>query len=93
MRYLVRLVTPPEGVVLDPFAGSGTTGCACVIEGFDYILIEKRKRFANIIAPRRIEYWSDPENYDSLKNHELLEDPETLKKERSNATLENFVEE
>jgi len=93
MRYLVRLVTPPEGVVLDPFAGSGTTGCACVIEGFDYVLIEKRKRFANVIAPRRIEYWSDPENYDSLKNHELLEDPETLKKERSNATLENFVEE
>jgi len=93
MRYLVRLVTPPEGVVLDPFAGSGTTGCACVIEGFDYILIEKRKRFANVIAPRRIEYWSDPENYDSLKNHELLEDPETLKKQRSNATLENFVEE
>jgi len=92
MRWLCRLVTPPGGTVLDPFAGSGTTGCACVIEGFDYVLIEKRKRFANVIAPRRIEYWSDPENYDSLKNHELLEDPETLKKERSNATLENFVE-
>jgi DNA modification methylase len=41
MRYLVRLVTPPNGVVLDPFAGSGTTGLACQMEGFDYTLIEK----------------------------------------------------
>ena len=41
MRYLCRLVTPPEGVVLDPFAGSGSTGRAALLEGFSTILIEK----------------------------------------------------
>jgi DNA modification methylase len=41
MRYLVRLVTPPDGVVLDPFLGSGTTGCACVLEGVRFVGIER----------------------------------------------------
>jgi len=40
MRYLCRLITPPNGTVLDPFAGSGTTGEAAVLEGFNPILIE-----------------------------------------------------
>ena len=40
MRWLVRLVTPPGGIVLDPFAGSGTTGMACLAEGFRPVLIE-----------------------------------------------------
>jgi len=87
MRYLVRLVTPPDGTVLDPFAGSGTTGCACEIEGFDYILIEKRERFANIIAPKRCEYWSKEENWDDLKEHRELEDPQ----EKKVRNLEEFV--
>jgi len=66
---------PADGIVLDPFAGSGTTGIACVIEGFRYILIEKRERFAKVIAPKRIEYWSKPENWKKLKEHEELEKP------------------
>lgn len=37
MRWLVRLITPPGGVCLDPFAGSGTTGRACLLEGFRFI--------------------------------------------------------
>jgi hypothetical protein len=41
MRWLVRLVTPPGGTVLDPFAGSGTTVEACLIEGFDCVAIER----------------------------------------------------
>ncbi len=41
MRWLVRLITPPNGLVLDPFLGSGTTGIACEIEGFPWIGIEK----------------------------------------------------
>jgi DNA modification methylase len=41
MRYLVRLVTPPGGHVLDPFAGSGTTDVAALAEGFDATLIER----------------------------------------------------
>jgi len=37
MRYLVRLVTPPGGVVLDPFCGSGSTGVAAILEGFNFV--------------------------------------------------------
>ena len=37
MRYLCRLVTPPGGVVLDPFTGSGSTGKAAMLEGFQFI--------------------------------------------------------
>jgi site-specific DNA-methyltransferase (adenine-specific) len=73
MRWLVKLVCPPGGIVLDPFAGSGTTGCACVIEGFKYILIEKRKEFATEVIPLRIRAWSDPENWKYLKPHKELE--------------------
>ncbi len=41
LRWLVKLITPPGGTVLDPFAGSGTTAEAAMLEGFDAILIEK----------------------------------------------------
>jgi site-specific DNA-methyltransferase (adenine-specific) len=54
MRWLVKLVTPPGGLVLDPFAGSGSTGVACVKEGFDFVGIEKDRAYAEI-AERRIE--------------------------------------
>jgi site-specific DNA-methyltransferase (adenine-specific) len=53
MRELVRLVTPPGGVVLDPFAGSGTTGVAAIEEGFEAIVIE-RERESFETAQRRI---------------------------------------
>ncbi len=79
MRWLCRLVTPKDGIVLDPFAGSGTTGCACEIEGFKFVGIEKRKRFAKVIAPKRIEYWSKPKNWEDLKEHEELPNPEENK--------------
>ncbi len=45
MRYLVKLVVPRGGVVLDPFAGSGTTGEAAALEGFNAILIEKEEEY------------------------------------------------
>jgi site-specific DNA-methyltransferase (adenine-specific) len=53
MRWLVRLVTQPGDVVLDPFAGSGTTGMACVHEGRDFVGIEMDPEYAEI-ARRRI---------------------------------------
>jgi len=52
MRWLVRLVTPPGGTVLDPFAGSGTTAEACVIEGFKCIVIEREAEYLPLIVQR-----------------------------------------
>lgn len=52
MRWLVRLVTPPGGTVLDPFAGSGSTGVACRAEHVRAILIERDAEYARIIASR-----------------------------------------
>jgi hypothetical protein len=52
MRYLVRLVTPPGGTVLEPFAGSGTTIEACVIEGFHCIAIEREADYLPLIEAR-----------------------------------------
>jgi site-specific DNA-methyltransferase (adenine-specific) len=52
MRWLVRLVTPPGGTVLEPFAGSGTTLMACVLEGFNGIGIEMTDEYLPIIDGR-----------------------------------------
>ncbi len=52
MRYLTRLVTPPGGVVLDPFMGSGSTGCAAVLEGFSFIGIEMTPEYFDIADAR-----------------------------------------
>ncbi|MEV8029224.1 DNA-methyltransferase [Cellulosimicrobium funkei] len=52
MRWLVRLVTPPGGVVLEPFAGSGTTAEACVVEGFRCIAIEREADYLPLITSR-----------------------------------------
>ena len=58
MRYLVRLTkTPTGGVVLDPFMGSGTTGIACVLEGREFIGIEREADYLKI-AEKRIAYWA-----------------------------------
>lgn len=51
-RWLCRLVTPPGGTVLDPFAGSGTTGAACLLEGFKAILIEREDEYVADIRRR-----------------------------------------
>jgi len=56
MRYLCRLVTPPGGTVLDPFMGSGSTGCAAIMEGFDFIGIDRESAHVRI-ADARIRYW------------------------------------
>ena len=56
MRYLVKLVTPKDGLVLDPFAGTGTTGEACILEGRNYYLIEKTKKYISDIEKRINKY-------------------------------------
>ena len=52
MRYLCRLVTPPGGTVLDPFMGSGSTGKAAKLEGFDFVGIERDQDYFQIAQAR-----------------------------------------
>ena len=57
MRYLVRLVTPKGGKVLDPFMGSGSTGCAAVLEGCDFVGIDITPEYV-AIAQKRIAHYA-----------------------------------
>jgi len=52
MRYLCRLVTPPDGVILDPFCGSGSTGKGAVLEGFNFTGIDEKPEYIEIARPR-----------------------------------------
>jgi len=52
MRHLVRLVTPPGGLVLDPFLGSGTTAIAAEMEGFRWLGIEREAEYVAIAEAR-----------------------------------------
>ena len=52
MRYLVRLVTPPGGVVLDPYMGSGSTGKAAVMEGLNFVGCERDADYLAIARAR-----------------------------------------
>jgi DNA modification methylase len=70
MRWLVRLVTPPGGTVLDPFAGSGTTGIAAALEGFNFVGIEREEEYVRI-AEARIRWWGEhPEGLELSKGLE-----------------------
>lgn len=55
MSYLCRLITPPNGIILDPFMGSGSTGKACIREGFSFVGIDKDAESV-VIAEKRVEY-------------------------------------
>ena len=57
MRYLVRLITPPDGLIIDPFTGSGTTGAAAALEGFNFMGCDISPYYVRI-AKARIEHWS-----------------------------------
>jgi DNA modification methylase len=57
MRWLVRLLTPPGGLVLDPFTGSGSTGAAVVLEGARFLGIEREASYVPI-ARARIRHWA-----------------------------------
>jgi site-specific DNA-methyltransferase (adenine-specific) len=52
MRYLITMVTPPGGVVLDPFTGSGSTGVAAFLEGFAFLGIERERDYVRISRAR-----------------------------------------
>jgi site-specific DNA-methyltransferase (adenine-specific) len=52
MRYLCRLITPPDGLILDPFAGTGSTGIAALLEGFRFVGIEREAEYVAIAKKR-----------------------------------------
>jgi site-specific DNA-methyltransferase (adenine-specific) len=60
MRYLVKLVTPKGGTVLDPFNGSGTTGVACKLENFNYVGLEFDPEYCKISRARIENYEWNP---------------------------------
>jgi site-specific DNA-methyltransferase (adenine-specific) len=61
MRYLVRMVTPKDGIVLDPFNGSGTTGIAAKLENVEYVGIELDPEYCKISEARIAGWESEPE--------------------------------
>jgi hypothetical protein len=73
MQYLVRLVTPPNGKVLDPFCGSGTTGIACKIEGFEFVGMEQDPEYTKI-AEARIKNWEEEKEE---KTHIVIQNSDT----------------
>ena len=52
MRYLCRLVTPPNGIILDPFTGSGSTGKAAILEGFRFVGFDMQSEYIEIASAR-----------------------------------------
>lgn len=65
MRWLVRLVTPPGGIVIDPFLGSGTTGVAALLEGFDFAGCEREPDFVAISEARMAHAAEHPDEWAS----------------------------
>jgi DNA modification methylase len=56
LRYLCRLITPPAGTIIDPFAGTGSTGEAAELEGFNSILMEREPEYVEDITRRLAVY-------------------------------------
>jgi site-specific DNA-methyltransferase (adenine-specific) len=78
MQWLVRLITPPGGTVLDPFSGTGTTGEAAWREGMKAVLIEREPEYQADIA-RRMELAINPTKRAAVaKTKNNLDDPNTL---------------
>lgn len=67
MQYLVRMITPPNGTVLDPFSGSGTTGVACKIDGFNFVGLELSEEYAKIAQARIDAFVEEKELIDNCK--------------------------
>ena len=68
MRYLIRLVTSPGGLVLDPFLGSGTTAVAAILEGFNWIGCELTAEYLPIIEARTLHAARDYPAVNTIQN-------------------------
>ena len=93
MRYLVRLITPPDGVVLDPFTGSGSTGVAALLEGFRFFGIEKQEEYVDI-AKERIEAAKQQVEFDALgsleKARQMIQE-KTKKEAKGQTSIFDFM--
>lgn len=88
MRYLVRLITPPGGTVLDPFAGTGTTGEAAFYEGFRAVLIEREEEYRADIARRMTLAMAGPDE----RKREIIKAKTAGKVDDLRGTLFGFTE-
>jgi site-specific DNA-methyltransferase (adenine-specific) len=77
MRYLCKLITPKNGVILDPFMGSGTTGMSAILENFNFIGIEKEKEYFEL-SNQRIKYVKD--NKEKFDFYEEKKEKNIIKK-------------
>jgi site-specific DNA-methyltransferase (adenine-specific) len=77
MQYLARLVTPPNGIVLDPFNGSGTTGIACKLEGFRYVGLEQDAEYCKI-AQSRIDNYTEDNKVSKVAKNESFDNDNQL---------------
>ena len=75
MRYLINLVTPPNGTTLDPFMGSGSTGKAAVREGMDFVGIEREKEYYKIAEARIQNEVKNPTQFVSKKLKNKVKSP------------------
>ena len=92
MRYLVRLVTPPNGICLDPYLGSGTTAIACKMEKFNYIGIELVEQYAEIAKSR---IGADKDYEETLDTKTIIKESikEDKEKELGIMNIFDFMEE
>ena len=72
MRYLCRLITPPDGTILDPFTGSGSTLCGAVLEGFNFVGIEREAEYVEIARARVAHYQATLETEDESQEDDQL---------------------
>jgi DNA modification methylase len=76
LSWLIKMVTPPGGTVLDPFTGSGSTGCAAVRGGFNFIGVELQEEYVDI-ARQRISYWESAEKVPTKSRKAIPQSKET----------------
>ena len=91
MRWLVRLVTPPGGIVLDGFMGSGTTGMAACWEGRRFIGVEKDPDYFRIAASRVAWAGCPGEERDALKRATALTESGTSRRRREKVAIETEI--
>jgi hypothetical protein len=71
MQYLVKMVTKPNGLVLDPFCGSGTTGIASILEGLNFVGIDKEEEYCDISKLRISEHIKEIEKEELYKSNQI----------------------